>query len=86
MNQAIIFTELQYWQPELHVMVLPVQINGVTVDCHISVKYLLDGQAHSTDVAQLMKVFNAKRFDIEDEIEQFIEDSGGEFDAPILLS
>ncbi|MGL4475610.1 MAG: DUF1488 family protein [Shewanella sp.] len=85
MNQAIIFTDLQQWQAQLQVMVLPVQINGTTLDCHIGLGYLLAGQAMTQDVELINAAFDAKRFDIEDELEQIIEALGGEIDAPICL-
>ncbi|MFT5234714.1 MAG: hypothetical protein ACI90A_000075 [Shewanella sp.] len=74
MNQSILFPDLQEWDQERQEIHFPVQVEGANIKCRVSLSRLaqLEGRAiQGKDDA--LKVFDAYRFDIEDEIEMLIK-------------
>ncbi len=74
MNQSILFPDLQEWDQELQQIHFPVQVQGVSIKCRVSLPRLaqLEGRTIQ-DKEDALKVFDTYRFDIEDEIEALIE-------------
>lgn len=74
MNQSIIFPDLQEWDQELQQIHFPVQVQGANIKCRISLSRLAQLEDRVIqDKEDALKVFDAYRFDIEDEIEMLIE-------------
>lgn len=73
MNQSIIFPDLQSWDAENNKVVFPVQLNGNTLFCTVSMQTLSkinDGDEIAE--TQVLAVFEKYRFDIEELVEQKI--------------
>ncbi len=74
MNQSILFPDLQEWDQKLQEIHFPVQVQGANIECRVRLTRLaqLEGRG-IIDEEDALKVFDAYRFDIEDEIEMLIE-------------
>ena len=79
MNQSILFPDLQEWNEELQEIHFPAQVQGANIECRISLARLVQLEGREVQSQQeALKVFDAYRFDIEDEVEMLIEQE--EFD------
>lgn len=74
MNQSIIFPDLQSWDADKQQIVFPVQIEGVTIFCTISL-HKLEALSDQTVITpnMVLNVFNTCRFDIEDLVESLVK-------------
>ncbi|NRD71826.1 DUF1488 domain-containing protein [Shewanella sp. VB17] len=79
MNQSILFPDLQNWDRQNQVVIFPVQVQGVNVECQISLAKLvllsaISMEANQQDMeTQILALFDEYRFDIEEEVEKLIE-------------
>ncbi|WP_065187343.1 DUF1488 domain-containing protein [Shewanella woodyi] len=79
MNQSILFPDLQEWNEEQQEIHFPAQVQGANIECSISLARLVQLEGREVQSQQeALKVFDAYRFDIEDEVEMLIEQE--EFD------
>ncbi|BDM62578.1 transcriptional regulator [Shewanella sp. NFH-SH190041] len=75
MNQNILFPDLQSWDAGKQQVVFPVQVEGRTLFCVISVKKLAQiSGVNGITADNVLTVFNDARFDIEDMTEALVED------------
>lgn len=74
MNQSVLFPDLQDWDDTKQQVIFPAQVQGVNIQCRISLSRLtkLHGE-ELTEEAEVLAAFEACRFDIEDYIEELIE-------------
>jgi len=88
MNQAILFSDNEQYQPQQQAVTFQAQCQGALITCYISVAHLyqLNEQtppSHSSETA-VMALFEAARFDIEDLAEMMIQqqciDQAGQVD------
>ncbi|MFT5788420.1 MAG: hypothetical protein ACI8SJ_000523 [Shewanella sp.] len=79
MNQSILFPDLQDWDQQSLSVIFPVQVQGANIECRVGLAKLAELSmtvlsAEQQDIAsKALVIFNAYRFDIEDEVEQLIE-------------
>ncbi|MBD1573901.1 DUF1488 domain-containing protein [Vibrio sp. S17_S38] len=73
MNQNILFPDIQTWQPERQIVSFPAQQAGQLIECVISIDKLSKMIGYDVNSDQILKVFDALRFDLEDLAEEAIE-------------
>ncbi|MGO2510193.1 MAG: DUF1488 domain-containing protein [Vibrio hibernica] len=74
MNQNILFPDIQTWQSDRQAVVFPAQQAGQLIECVISIDKLAKMIGYEVSPEQVLKVFDALRFDLEDLAEEAIEE------------
>ena len=72
MNQSIHFPERECWDENLRYLVFPALVNGITIDCYLSVETLRQSFGSSLSLQDLQKHFNVHRWDFEEKAEHLI--------------
>jgi hypothetical protein len=73
-NQSILFTDLQHWDEASSSVCFVAQYQGVNIDCYISMaKLVAMADEPASSAQEALALFDAQRFDIEDEAEALIE-------------
>lgn len=79
MNQAIIFTDNEEWDPIRNAVVSTALANGFQVHCCISSEVIKARFGFAELPEQFIELFRQYRWDLEDELEQMILNA--EFDS-----
>ncbi|MGL5814262.1 MAG: DUF1488 domain-containing protein [Aeromonas sp.] len=86
MNQGILFPDLMSWEEQAQRVHFPAQWQGARIDCYISRRRLekLAGLSLARE-EEILKAFEALRFDIEELAEKLIEEQAFGEDGAIYL-
>ncbi|AWH88486.1 DUF1488 family protein [Limnobaculum parvum] len=79
MNQAIIFTDREAWDPIRHAVICTALVNGWQVHCSIQGEAIKARFGVAEQPEQFIDLFRLHRWDLEDEFEQMILNE--EFDS-----
>ena len=75
MNQDILFADIQLWDSEKQAVNFPAQQAGALITCWVSLSWLQKKTAQPlVEEADILSVFAANRFDLEELAETMIED------------
>ncbi|GKX64620.1 hypothetical protein SOASR032_31890 [Pragia fontium] len=85
MNQAIIFTDREEWDPIRHGVVCMAQVNGFQVYCCVAAQTLNDRYGTAAEPEQYIALFRQHRWDLDDELEQAILDEAFEDDGWVVI-
>ncbi|MGS0695834.1 DUF1488 domain-containing protein [Shewanella sp. 0m-4] len=91
MNQSILFPDLQDWDQLSQTVIFPVQVQGVNIECRISLAKLASLSstkilAEELDIeSKALALFEQYRFDIEEEVETLIEQEAFDEQARTVL-
>lgn len=83
MNQAIQFSDREYWNSELQAVCFPALVNGFNLTCAIHGEVLQKRYGNNSPELEL---FRAHRWDLEDEAESLIEQQQEDDQGWIWLS
>ncbi|MCD1127275.1 DUF1488 domain-containing protein [Jinshanibacter sp. LJY008] len=79
MNQAVIFTDGEEWDPIRKAIVCKAQVNGFLVHCCVRSEVISVRFGSAERPEQFIELFRRNRWDLEDEFEQMILNE--EFDS-----
>ena len=90
MNQAILFSDNEYYNATLQQIEFQAQCEGALITCVISVKYLYQlndspDQSSNIDEQAVLDYFESVRFDIEDIAEKMIHEQKFNEDGKVYI-
>lgn len=87
MNQDIIFADIQSWDNDKQAVNFPAQQAGALISCWVSLQWLQQQTAQElTTESDILAVFSANRFDLEELAEELIEDEAFDSEGHILIA
>ena len=86
MNQDILFADTQSWDNDKLAVNFPAQQAGALIICWVSLQWLQQQTAQKlTTESNILAVFSANRFDLEELAEELIEDEAFDSEGHILI-
>jgi len=86
MNQDILFADIQSWDNDKRAVNFPAQQAGALITCWVSLQWLQKKTVQElTTESDILAVFSANRFDLEELAEELIEDEAFDSEGHILI-
>ncbi|MGF1759734.1 DUF1488 domain-containing protein [Photobacterium sagamiensis] len=86
MNQDILFADIQSWDNDKLAVNFPAQQAGALIICWVSLQWLQQKTAQKlTKESDILAMFSANRFDLEELAEALIEDEAFDSEGHILI-
>ena len=86
MNQDILFADIQLWDSEKQAVNFPAQQAGALITCWVSLAWLQKKTEQPlADEADILAVFSAIRFDLEELAEKMIDEEEFNHDGDIEI-